>query len=141
MQFIKLNEHAVRPTQATDGSAAYDLVLVDDVILKANESPRLAPLGFKLWIQDPTLVGLIYIRSSLARRGVSLANGVGVIDSDYQDQWGLLLTTHIWREQSLKRGDRVAQLIFKKIHHPTIDEVNEFSGTSGRFGGFGSTGL
>lgn len=83
-----------RPTLATEGSAGYDIraCIAEPITIPYGET-ILVPTGFHCWIQQPDLVGKIYARSGLAsKQGLHLANGVGIVDSDYQDEWKVALT-------------------------------------------------
>ena len=103
----------------------------------------LIPTGLAVWIQDPTMVGLIFPRSGLGhKQGLILGNGVGVIDSDYQGE----LMVSLWNRSSDPRvvlfGDRIAQLVVTPIVLPELHLVDEWSYDTDRgAGGFGSTGI
>lgn len=82
----------------------------------------------------------IRIRSSLAlERGLLLPNAPGTIDADYPDEWFVLLQNASPREQVVRHGERVAQAVLKR--YETLEWVEGRVGrTTGREGGFGSTG-
>ena len=87
-------------------------------------------------------VGLIYARSGLAcKQGLTLANGVGVIDSDYRGEFKVALYNTSKEIRTISNGDRIAQLII--MPYPAIEfvEVSELSDTERGTGGFGSTGI
>lgn len=91
------------------------------------------PLGVKLWLEtEMPHVGLLTIRSSLAARGIMLANGVGIIDQDYRGEL-VALFTNIGAPYILTPGQRVAQLVF--IPRIGIQGAPAIRGE----GGFGST--
>ncbi len=72
------------PTRKTAFSAGYDLQAAENVLV-SDKKVSLVPTGLKAFML-PDEVLMIYIRSSLAvKYGVTLANGVGVIDADYKD--------------------------------------------------------
>jgi dUTP pyrophosphatase len=131
-----LRSNAKIPTRATEGSAAYDLYAT------TWESP--AP-GLMLYTTGVSMaipkgyVGLIVPRSSVYKTGLTLANSVGVIDSDYRGEIKFIYRA---REvgQRYGMGDRVGQIIIVK--HNTIDfeEVDDLDQTPRGKGGFGSTG-
>lgn len=86
------------------------------------------------------LAAMILPRSGLGTRGLTLANGVGLIDADYTDMLRGRLELAPWAEPILlERWDRVAQLVFVPLMCPTLEVVTAMSST-GR-GGFGSTGV
>ena len=84
--------------------------------------------------------GRIAPRSSLAYNSMITVGG-GVVDSDYRGEIKVLLFNHSTNDFPIKAGDRVAQLICKKIMIPIVEEVKELQDTDRSEGGFGSTGL
>src|SRR5690606_29424866 len=104
---------------------------------------KLFKTGMKLWIRNPFIVGMIYPRSSAGiKRGLTLANTVAVIDSDYQGEWMLCIKNTGTEPQTIIHGERVAQVVFTSVAHPVaFNEQTKFSDTSTRgSGGIGSTG-
>lgn len=81
------------PFQGTPASAGYDLrACIDEPKKIALGETLLVPCGFHLHIKDPNVVGKLYVRSSVGTElGLVLANGTGIVDSDYQDEWMLAL--------------------------------------------------
>jgi dUTP pyrophosphatase len=84
------------PVQGTPASAGFDiLACIDEPKKIAFGETLLVPCGFHLHIKDPNLVGKLYVRSSVGTKlGLVLANGTGIVDSDYQDEWMLALKCH-----------------------------------------------
>lgn len=128
------------PERKTARSAGYDLAAAADVVLEPGKV-ALVPTGLKAYM-EPDEVLLLTIRSSLAvKRGLMLANGVGVIDADYADNpenEGHIQVAMVNLGSSpvhLAKGERVAQGIFVK--YLTTDD-DQAAGV--RTGGFGSTG-
>jgi dUTP pyrophosphatase len=81
-------------------------------------------------------------RSGLARRhGVTVANAPGTIDAGYRGEVQVLLVNLGSDPVTLRRGDRVAQLLLQRVGRAEIVEVEELDGTSRGERGFGSTGL
>jgi dUTP pyrophosphatase len=99
-------------------------------------------LGTGIAVEVPEgYVGLLVVRSSVGKAGVSLANSVGVIDSDYRGEIKLcLIYTAGNGGHYILQGDKVAQLVV--IPAPIFDliEVDALSSTGRGDGGFGSTG-
>lgn len=135
------------PSYATEGSAGIDLVTTEDVTIYPGDTYKIKT-GIALHIKDPNLMGIIVPRSGTGSKGLVLANGTGIIDSDYQ---GELIINVLNRNQfnvdnwfskiDIKTGDRVAQLIFVPVVRAVFDVVDEFSNNTLRGeGGFGSTG-
>lgn len=140
----KLLADAVIPEYAKDGDAGMDLVatktyrdaygnLVCETGL-AMEIPR----GY---------VGLIFPRSSVSKKLLTLVNSVGVIDSGYRGPIIVKFKPTNYFDAditdasiSYKAGDRVAQIIIMPIPYINFEEVDELSETERGDGGFGSTG-
>lgn len=120
-----------------------DLRVSQDVYLNPNEV-KMVPTGVSVWLQDPFLLGLIYVRSSVGRMGVRLANGTGVIDPDYQGELLLALHNYGGKPINFDMGDRVAQLIVTSqiSINKHLHVVSEFTNQTERGeGGFGSSGV
>ena len=80
-------------------------------------------------------------RSGLAlKHGVTLLNSPGTIDADYRGEVMVLLVNHGAEPFTIRRGDRIAQLIVASVEHVAIVEVTELGSTTRGAGGFGSTG-
>lgn len=130
------------PGYATDGAAAIDLrAMLDTPLLLTPNATALIKSGMAINIQDPSIAGLIYPRSGLGYKyGIVLANGTGVIDSDYQGE----LLVPLWNRgdevYQINPGDRIAQLVFTHIVRFKPLLVETFSRSTRGSGGFGSTG-
>ena len=130
------------PKRETSGSAGHDLraCISEDVILPAGGSLRL-PTGIAIEMESADYVAIIAARSSMAAKyGVTMANGIGVIDSDYRGEISVLLYNHSQEDFVIHPGDRVAQLLLLPVDLPYSVEVEELSQTQRGEGGFGSTG-
>lgn len=100
----------------------------------------LLPTGFVLEI-PPGLEGQVRPRSGLAlTHGVTVANAPGTIDSDYRGEVAVILVNLGDRPYTVRRGDRIAQLVFARVERPELVETAELSGSDRGEGGFGSTG-
>ena len=87
------------------------------------------------------VAGFVYSRSGLgAKQGLTVAQGVGVIDPDYTGEIMVFLLNTSQEERRLERGERMAQLIFQPIIRPVWREVAELVATERGSGGFGHTG-
>ncbi|HEY8436788.1 MAG TPA: dUTP diphosphatase [Haloplasmataceae bacterium] len=127
------------PKRQTAGSAGYDFYAIEDVEIQPNELV-FVKTGLKAYMPKDEVLE-IYIRSSMAtQRGLILINAVGIIDSDYynnpQNEGHILIPLYnLSKEvQRIKKGERIAQGIFKK--YLKVDGDVE-SGV--RQGGFGSS--
>jgi dUTP pyrophosphatase len=137
----KLHPGAILPRIATAGSAGADLSVCLDtpLIIKPGERVIL-PLGFAAALPEG-YVGLVCARSSLsAIHGIALANGVGVVDSDYLGEWRVALINLSDRDYVIHHGDRVAQVLLIPVGVPLFTEAAELDETDRGGGGYGSTG-
>ena len=74
------------------------------------------------------------------KHGISLSNGVGVIDSDYRGELQVGLTNLSDTPYTIQPGDRIAQLVVTPVAVPELEIVTELEDTGRGAGGFGSTG-
>ena len=143
LTFKKLDPRAVIPSRATVGSAGLDLCacLEAPVVLAPGEI-KMIPIGITAEPDSDDIALLIYPRSGLSSRyGVSLANCVGVVDSDYRGAWFVPLINHGKEPFTVEHGMRVAQMIPTRILIPDIEVSDELSETERGNGGFGSSGI
>ena len=150
LEVFKCSDQSKYPAYATEGSAALDLTCISPY--KLTKKPTLVRTGLKMAIPAGH-VGRIYIRSSLGAKGLSLANGVGVIDSDYRGEIKVLMYvsapqggqgSFLDYTYSMKKGERVAQIIIEPIPKVEIVRIldEDLLGETDRgSGGFGSTGV
>ena len=130
------------PTRATEGSAGLDLraCLEGPVTLSPRQLVTI-PTGVAMALPGQEYVGLIFARSGLGvKHGISLSNGVGVIDSDYRGELMVGLTNLSDTPYTIQPGDRIAQLVVMPVALPPVEIVTELDGTGRGTGGFGSTG-
>lgn len=137
----KLNDKAKLPCRATADSAGADLCacINDDVALMPGER-RLIPTGIAIAV--PTgFGGFVFPRSGLSSKfGVSLANCVGVIDSDYRGEVKVPVINHSSEPYTIKAGERIAQLVIMPVDLCEYGFSDELDKTERGEGGFGSTG-
>jgi len=126
------------PTRGSAEAAGWDLYSPANVILNFKQ-PTLVKLGIKTII-EPGYYFQVFDRSGLALKGVSTRGGV--VDSDYRDEWGVVLFNETNGDITIQAGERIAQAVLFKLPTFSFEEVNsiEFA-KSNRGGGFGSTGL
>jgi len=147
IQIKKLSENAIIPTRASAGAAGYDLYSTEDCILNPGER-HLFKTNLSIQI-PPGYYGRIAPRSGLAlKQGIDVL--AGVIDEDYAGDVGVILlntaiiptSLEIYPYYSLyvRKGDRIAQIIFEKYHEVEFEEVNELTETARGENGWGSTG-
>lgn len=129
------------PKYKTEGSAGLDLKanISENIELRSLERKLIAtglfislPKGYEAQIRG---------RSGLAlNHGITLANGIGTIDSDYRGELKVILINLSKESYTVKEGDRIAQLVF--IKHETVEliEVEQLNNTNRGSGGFGHSG-
>ena len=140
LRFKRLDPAAELPTQAHPGDAGLDLCSTIDVEVLPGER-AMVPTGFSVAIPDGH-AGLVLPRSGLAsRRGLTLANAPGLIDSGYRGEVTCAVV-NLDRDQAvkIKRGDRIAQLLIVAVPRLQPSWVDELPPSSRGEGGFGSTG-
>lgn len=131
------------PEYQTPGSAALDLVAC---IKEPLEIPAggncLIGSGLAVNIQDPGLVAIVASRSGLClKHQIRVGQGMGVIDSDYHGEIGVILQNDGSQAYQVQPGDRIAQLLFMPVIQVGLKRVEAFTTQTERGeGGFGSTG-
>ncbi|MBE6632835.1 MAG: dUTP diphosphatase [Ruminococcaceae bacterium] len=142
---LKLSRGMEPPTYATENAAAVDLraALEEGETLTLAPGERvLIPTGLSISPEDRSTVAVIAGRSGLGvKHGVSLSNGIGVIDADYRGEIHVCLINRGSEPFSVKRGDRIAQMMFLPIYHASFLICDELDDTERGCGGFGSTGI
>ncbi len=129
------------PEYATEGSSGIDLraSIVSPITLKPFDRV-LVPTGIYIGIPEG-YEGQVRGRSGLAlKHGISLANGIGTIDSDYRGEIKVILINLGKEDYVIKNKDRIAQLVFLKYLKADLIEVNKLDTTIRGKGGFGHSG-
>jgi len=129
------------PRRATPGSAGYDLCAAVDASLELAPSERaLVPTGLVLAVPEG-YEAQVRPRSGLAlRHGIVLPNAPGTIDSDYRGEVKVILQNLGDDPFTIRRGDRIAQLVIAPVASAEWDERSELDETARGDGGFGHTG-
>ena len=137
---LRLDPDLPLPAYAHPGDAGADLVTAVDIILAPGER-ALVPTGVALALPDG-YVALVHPRSGLAaRHGLSIVNTPGTIDAGYRGEVKVLLVNHDPVEPvTLRRGDRIAQLVIQRFERARFVEVGVLPGSVRGAGGYGSTG-
>ena len=142
---IKLTRGMSAPEYATDGSAAVDLRAAldeNEVVTIAPGERALIPTGLAISPESSDVVGIIAGRSGLGvKKGVTLSNSIGVIDSDYRGEICVGLINHGSEPFEVHRGDRIAQMMFMPVLHASFLETDTLDQTDRGAGGFGHTGV
>lgn len=142
LRIKKVRVGAELPRRASAGAAGLDLCasMEKSIVIGPGLGARV-PLGVAVEI-PPGYVGKLHLRSGFAaKKGLCLANGVGVIDSDYRGE----LAVAVWSlnnvaDVAIEPGERIAQLLVERAEEVAVVEAAELSETARGSGGFGSTG-
>lgn len=136
----RLDPRATLPAYQTPGSAAFDLSLIEDITIPTRSFVKVRT-GLVIQIPEHHVLLITARSSSPMKKGVTLANGTGIIDADYcgpEDELFLLLENLRDEPVSLQAGDRVCQALVVPVLQSLIEEVQEM--TRPNRGGHGSTG-
>ena len=129
------------PKYKTEGSAGMDLYanITDPVVLKPLERV-IIPTGISISL-PMGYEGQVRARSGLSyKHGITMANGIGTIDSDYRGEISVNLVNISNQDYTISPGDRIAQLIIASYERVDLVEVEELDETDRSAGGFGHTG-
>ncbi|WPS90088.1 deoxyuridine 5'-triphosphate nucleotidohydrolase [Brevibacillus halotolerans] len=164
----RLHPDAVIPQYATTGSAGFDLVAIEDVVISPAETKKV-PLGLAFEIPEG-FVMLLCMRSGIAlKTKLRQPNGIGIIDSDYRGEVAMMFDNTNENYDSatclcfsiagdeihvpngygflpegsyiIRKGDRVAQGLILPVMQAQFIVADELSETERGAGGFGSTGV
>ena len=137
----RLDDSVPLPTYQTDGAAGFDLAASADIVVGPS-SIALIPTGLVIQAPAGHFLGIFARSSTPLKRGLMVANGVGVIDRDYcgpQDEIKIQVLNFTAQPVQVKKGDRLAQGLFLPVTHVNWQEV-EGDLREGSRGGFGATG-
>ena len=141
LKILKRNERAILPQKATSGSAGADLYACIEERVKIEPGQLVKiPTGISISIPSDC-VALIFSRSGLGiKHGITLSNGVGVVDSDYRWEICVGLCNVSSESYEVSPNDRIAQMIIMKTENFIINEVSSLDATQRGEQGFGSSG-
>lgn len=142
LKIKRLNENAIIPKRATEGSAGMDLYacITEEKTISPGEI-LLIPTGIAIELPSAEYVAYIFARSGLAiKHGITLANSVGVIDSDYRGEIRIGLCNVGNKSYTVTPNERIAQMVISPVSLMPAVEAEELSDTERGSGGFGSTG-
>lgn len=141
IRFKKVLPGAVEPRRAHSGDAGFDLVAVNGG-WSAEERLYVYHTGLAFEIPEG-YVGLLFPRSSVARKDLVLSNCVGVIDSGYRGEvtakFGLANRPQV-EDPIYRAGDRICQMVIVELPGVEFVEADSLSGSDRGEGGYGSTG-
>ena len=128
---------------ATGLSVGFDLraCFAEEAVSIAAGGRLFITVGIAVQPYSPDMAGFVYSRSGLgARDGLAVAQGVGVIDPDYTGEILVPLLNTSGEERVVRRGERIAQLVFQPVARPCWEEAACLPPTERGAGGFGHTG-
>ena len=149
MEQIKIKIHRINkifddiplPEYATEGSSGLDLraAVENGVVIEKGKFALIPtnlrveiPLGYEIQVRP---------RSGLAaKNGIGVLNSPGTIDSDYRGEVKIILFNFGIDDFTIKRGDRIAQMVLSKVYKMIIEETHELNNSNRGEGGFGHTG-
>ena len=129
------------PVRKTKFSAGYDIEAASDTLIPAkNQNPILISTGIKAYMQDDEVLMLYNRSSNPKKKGLVLANSVGVVDKDYYENpdndGHIMFAFYNVKDEDIliKKGEAIGQAIFQKYLLADDDQA-----IGDRLGGFGST--
>ena len=137
----RLHEHVALPQYQTGGAAGFDLAASSDLVVPPR-SIALVPTGLVIEVPEGHFLGIFARSSTPLKRGLIVANGVGVIDSDYcgeTDEIKIQVLNVTDSAVDVKTGDRLAQGLLIPIARADWSE-SAIALRDGARGGFGATG-
>jgi len=136
------NEDLPLPVKMSAGASGYDLhAAVGEPVTLAPGERKLIPTGIALAMPNG-LEAQIRPRSGLAyKHGITTLNTPGTIDADYRGEIKVLLINLGSEPFEIRRGERIAQMVFQAVPETDLVEVRELDETARGAGGFGHTGV
>ncbi len=138
----KIGNEITPPAYATGGSAGMDLsACVDEPITLNPGEKAIVKTGIAIQLPSSSYVALVFARSGLGiKHGITMSNGVGVIDSDYTGEIMCGLINLGMNKYTINPGDRIAQILIMPVAIAELIEVDELDSTDRGSNGLGSTG-
>lgn len=130
------------PKYMSDGAAGMDIYanVHTDTVVSVGEI-KLIPTGIRIALPQG-YEAQIRPRSGLAlKNGITMVNTPGTIDSDYRGEIGVIIINHGHEPFTIKRGDRIAQMVINKYEHVFWTETDSLDETERGSGGFGHSGV
>ena len=140
LKIRRLDPTVALPSYGTNESAGFDLAAAHDLVIPAGEV-ALVRTGLVIEVPAGHFLGIFARSSTPLKRGLLVANGVGVVDSDYSgpnDEVMIQLLNFTGVPVQVAKGDRLAQGIVLPAPRVSWDEVSDIRATTR--GGFGATG-
>lgn len=137
---LESNPDLPLPERATPHAAGYDVRSTEEEVILQPGEIRLVATGLVMELPEGVECQ-VRPRSGLAlKHGVTLPNSPGTIDPDYRGELRIIMQNLGAAPVTLRRGERIAQLVFARFETPDVEESDELTDTHRGQGGFGSTG-
>lgn len=139
LKITRIEKDLPLPQYQTEGAVAFDIYTRVDAVIGPKEI-KILPANLIIEIPSGYFL-MLAARSSLHKKGLMLANGIGVFDQDFhgpKDEYGLILHNFTDAPVAVARGDRLAQGLVVPIEKVLFQEVEQIKNDSR--GGVGSTG-
>jgi dUTP pyrophosphatase len=139
---LRNNPDLPLPSYHSDGASGLDLcaAVEEEITLKAGDI-RLIPTGLSISLPRG-YEAQVRPRSGLAlSHGLGLLNSPGTIDADYRGEIGVIVINWGKEPFTIRRGDRIAQMIISRVYCAELAEVDEIDPTARGEGGFGHSGV
>jgi len=129
------------PSYQSDGSSGLDLrAAVNKALTLQHGDIELIPTGLSISLPEG-YEAQIRPRSGLAlKHGLAFVNAPGTIDADYRGEIGVIAINLGKKPLTIKRGERIAQMVIQKVSRAIVEEVDELDTTQRGEGGFGHSG-
>ena len=136
----QLDKGLPMPSYAKPGDAGADIYSTIDITIEPGMR-ALVPTGIAIALSEG-YAAFVHPRSGLAvKYGVGLVNAPGTIDAGYRGEISVIVINHDQSESfEIKRGDRIAQLVFQRVERAEFVVVEELPGSNRSGSGFGSSG-
>jgi len=142
VKFLRLHPDAQLPKYATAHAAGLDVCACNDEnIVIAPQTVALIPTGFAIELPIGYEAQLRPRSGLVLKHAISLPNTPGTIDADYRGEVKIILINHGKEPFTVKKGDRIAQMVIAKYEQVDFVEVDLLSDTERGAGGFGHTGM
>jgi dUTP pyrophosphatase len=140
LRFKRVHPDAVLPAYAHASDAGMDVRSVEDIVVPAK-GRALVHTGLVMLL-PPGYEAQVRPRSGLAlKHGMTVLNTPGTIDSGYRGEVGVILANLGDEDFTVRKGDKVAQIVVAPVTQAVIEEADEIDETDRGAGGFGSTGV
>ena len=136
--FEKVDPNAKIPEKQHTCDIGYDIYASEDTEIEQGEV-KMVPTGLKMSLPRK-IEAQIRPRSGLSLSGLEIMNSPGTIDPGFRGEVQVIMANVLGDDFTIDKGDRIAQMVFNRVEHPTIEEGDVDESERGECG-FGSTGI